>query len=301
MFLPSIVRAAFLTQLVLPALAVVHEHLAVVPSGWSKVKDAEASAPISLSVALSYQNLDQLESKVLSISTPGHPEYGKHLDINDVHDLFPPASDAPVLSWLAAAGVTNVHTTGHTVNFATTVGTASKLLNAHFAYYSDGSVQKLRTTQYSVPDHIASDIDLVFPTTSFGKAGASARTVITAKPQKPRMLTSRAVNGSCEKAITPACLKELYSVGDYQPDLSFGSRVGFGSFLGESALHSDLALYEKKFGIPDHSFSVELINGGVDDQNPITAQTGEANLDVQNIVGVGHPLPIVEYITGGSP
>ena len=44
-----------------------------------------------------------------------------------------------------------------------------------------------------------------------------------------------------------------------------------------------------------------LINGGVNDQDLNTAQIGEADLDVQNIVGVSHPLPVVEFITGGSP
>jgi tripeptidyl-peptidase-1 len=39
----------------------------------------------------------------------------------------------------------------------------------------------------------------------------------------------------------------------------------------------------------------------VNDQNPKTAQVGEADLDVQNIVGVSHPLPVTEFITGGSP
>lgn len=30
-----------------------------------------------------------------------------------------------------------------------------------------------------------------------------------------------------------------------------------------------------------------------------TDQTGEANLDVQNIIGVSNPIPIIEYSTGG--
>lgn len=293
----SIIRAGLLYQLALPALGAVHEQLAAVPNGWTKVEDADDSTTISLTVALNYQNLDQLESKLISVSTPGHPEYGKHLDLNDINVLFPPASDASVVSWLKDAGISQIHTTGSSVNFATTVGTANKLLNTNFAYYSDGAGQKLRTTQYSIPDHLAGDIDLISPTTYFGKTTA-VRSVVSIANTGVKSID---VDASCNKSITPSCLKELYGVGDYVPDPASGSRVAFSSFLNESATYADLNDYEAKFGIPSQSFSVELINGGVNDQNPVTAQNGEANLDVQNIIGVSHPLPVTEYITAGSP
>lgn len=113
--------------------------------------------------------------------------------------------------------------------------------------------------------------------------------------------TKRQVDASCQTSITPTCIKELYNVGSYTPDAKSGSVVGFGSFLNQSALYADLFDYEKYFNIPTQNFSVTLINGGTNDQDPATAQIGEADLDVQNIIGVSHPLPVVEFITGGSP
>ena len=44
-----------------------------------------------------------------------------------------------------------------------------------------------------------------------------------------------------------------------------------------------------------------LINGGVDNQDPVTEMDGEANLDAQNIIGLVDGLPVGEYITGGLP
>lgn len=108
------------------------------------------------------------------------------------------------------------------------------------------------------------------------------------------------VAASCKTLITPTCIKELYSVGNYAPDPKSGSRVGFGSFLNQSALYADLADYEAYFDIPSQNFSVTLINGGVNNQDPATAQFGEASPDVQGIIGVSHPLPVTEFITGGS-
>jgi tripeptidyl-peptidase-1 len=53
------------------------------------------------------------------------------------------------------------------------------------------------------------------------------------------------------------------------------------------------------------SFSVVLVNpedgATALPQPPSNADDGEANLDVQNIVAISHPLPITEYITAGSP
>jgi tripeptidyl-peptidase-1 len=91
----------------------------------------------------------------------------------------------------------------------------------------------------------------------------------------------------------------MYNVGDYVPKPAAGSRIGFGSFLNESAQQSDLEAYQTLFDIPTQRFTVELINGGVDDQNAPSSDIGEANLDVQLISAVSHPLPIHEFITGG--
>jgi tripeptidyl-peptidase I len=113
--------------------------------------------------------------------------------------------------------------------------------------------------------------------------------------------SKRQVDTSCQTSITPSCIKELYSVGGYTPDPKSGSVVGFGSFLNQSALYQDLFDYEKFYNIPKQNFSVILINNATNDQDPATAQIGEADLDVQNIIGVSHPLPVVEFITGGSP
>lgn len=52
------------------------------------------------------------------------------------------------------------------------------------------------------------------------------------------------------------------------------------------------------FNIPSQSFTVETINGGLDNQNALGSEVGEANLDVQLIIAVAHPLPVHEFITG---
>jgi tripeptidyl-peptidase-1 len=282
-------------------LAAVHEQLAAVPAGWIQASLPASDASISLTIGLAQQNIDQLPAKLLAVSTPGNAAYGQHMDADEVNEFFAPtaAATAAVQSWLKSAGVTQISNDGHFISFATTVGKANTLLNATFATYTSGSTSKIRTTQYSVPDALVQYIDLITPTTYFGKTVANAAIVRATKTKKST--DSVKIDASCQTSITPSCIKELYSIGSYVPDPKSGSRVGFGSFLNQSAIYADLFQYEEFYGIPHQNFSTILINGATNNQDVATAQFGEADLDAQNIVGVSHPLPVTEFITGGSP
>lgn len=294
-----------------PALAasslVSHEALAALPSGWDHVSTPAADTTIQLSVALTLENIDQLQSHLQSLSTPGSASYGQYLDSDDVAAQYGPsdASVEAVTNWLKEAGVTAIHQNGQSINFATTVSKANSLLGANFNYYSDGGATKLRTLAYSVPSDLQAAIDLVSPTTYFGKTSA-ARSIEAYKNKRASGTTTSAsssvsVAASCQTSITPACLKQLYNVGDYTPSVASGSRVGFGSFLNQSAIFDDLFTYEKVNGIPSQNWTKVIIANAPNDQNPNDGNYGEANLDVQNIVGISHPLPVTEFLTGGSP
>ncbi|KAJ5377270.1 uncharacterized protein N7496_004679 [Penicillium cataractarum] len=296
----SNVYAGLLCALAGQSMAVVWESLAAgVPSTWSLVDEPSASSTMALSIALSRQNLDQLGSKLTELSTPGKSSYGQWLSKDDIDTQFPVVDDTAVLKWLKSAGISNIATDGAVVNFTSTVETANKLLNTTFAYYKSGDSVKLRTTEYSIPSDLTDDIDVISPTVFFGKTRGAIPAPSKARMVEARKASSTEVSASCQTSITPSCLKEMYNVGDYVPEPSAGSRIGFGSFLNQSASESDLTQYEELFDIASQSFTVELLNGGVNNQNASESDLGEANLDVQLIVAVSHPLPVHEFITGG--
>jgi tripeptidyl-peptidase-1 len=94
-------------------------------------------------------------------------------------------------------------------------------------------------------------------------------------------------------------LKQLYKI-DYTPDPKSGSKAAFASYLEEYARYSDLALFEKNI-LPEavgQNFSVVQFNGGLNDQTSAN-DSGEANLDLQYMLGLAQPLPVTEYSTGG--
>nr|POE56905.1 tripeptidyl-peptidase sed4 [Quercus suber] len=313
--------SALLLALALPIHGLVHESLANLPFGWSKSEHKVSnSTAITLHLALQYQNLDKLETELAKVSTPGSPQYGQYLDIGEQNAKFAPsqASESKVLNWLKHSGATKISSDGSVVSFLTTVGNANSMLDTKFDLYTDGTTTKLRTTAYSIPQHLGDVVDFITPTTYFGstKAQGVRPNLSGTKQLNTNFPTKRQLSPSCQKTITyhssssnrtreftlltPLCLKQLYNIGNYSVDVSAGSTIAFGSFLGQSASYSDLAIFEQMFDIPSQNFTVlKLINGGVDDQDPSTEQDGEANLDVQNIIGLVDGLPVGEYITGG--
>lgn len=293
--------------------AVLLDSLNKVPQGWQAASAPAPSSKITLQVALTQQNIDQLESKLSAVSTPNSSNYGKYLDIDEINSIFAPsnASSAAVESWLKSYGVT-YKKQGSSIWFQTDVSTANKMLSTNFHTYSDSTgTKKVRTLQYSVPENLADHIDLISPTTYFGtskamralrsKNAASAVSAVAARQEPSSCKGTIVYEGRTFNVFQPDCLRTEYSVNGYTPSAKSGSRIGFGSFLNESASFSDLALFEQHFGYPSQNFTVELINGGTDlPQPPSNANDGEANLDVQNIVSFAHPLPITEFIVGGS-
>lgn len=292
--------------------AVLLDALDKVPVGWQAASAPAPSSKITLQVALTQQNIDQLESKLAAVSTPNSSNYGKYLDVDEINQIFAPSSatTAAVESWLKSYGV-DYKVQGSSIWFQTDVSTANKMLSTNFHTYTDSvGASKVRTLQYSVPENLADHIDLIAPTTFFGasKAARSLKAKNAASSVSP--LAARQEPSNCKGTIQyenrtfnvfqPDCLRTEYGVNGYTPSAKSGSRIGFGSFLNQSASSSDLALFEQHFGFASQSFAVELLNGGSNPQPPTNANDGEANLDVQNIVSFAQPLPITEYIAGGA-
>jgi tripeptidyl-peptidase-1 len=292
---------------------------ALASQGWAVARTPAAQESITLQIGLTLQNTEKMFSTLLDVSNRKSKNYGKWLDRDDVNAIVQPTSQAneAVVKWLNSEGVSKVSSDGTVVTFMTTIETANRILNADFQGYQKEGIAKVRTVEYSVPQDVADHIDIIHPTTFFGKTQAFApvhakfgRTLETLeagkveKRQQDETLdgpntVQQTVATACAKAISPSCIKQLYNVGNYTALATSGSKVGFGSFLNQSAQFGDLRQFQDYFKLPPHNFTkVEVTKGAA---NPPKAGTGEANLDAQNIVGVAYPLPIIEFLTGGSP
>lgn len=293
---------------------------ALASHGWAVARKPASQESITLQIGLTFRNIDKMFSTLLDVSNTKSPNYGKWLDRDDVNAIVQPSPQAneAVVNWLNSEGVSKVSSDGTVVTFSTTIETANRILNADFQGYERSGIAKIRTTKYSVPQDVAEHIDIVHPTTFFGKTQAFApvharfgHTIETfeaadlEKRQQPQSVTTGAntkqqtVDKACEKYISPACVKQLYNIGNYTALASSGSKLGFGSFINQTASKEDLRLFNDFFKLPNHTFTkVEVTEGAATPKKP---GFDEANLDAQNIIPLAYPLPVTEFLTGGSP
>ena len=229
---------------------------------------------------------------------------------HEIKSMLKPVEAATnaVVSWLESHNVTEIEDDSDWINFHTDVGTANKMLETQFYWYRSEYMNKerLRTLQYSVPGAVAEHITLLQPTTRFGELKPHGAQEIESQ-EMPASEAAKimykgapgAIDPACNTTITPQCLLKLYNV-HYGADPKTGVNIGFASFLEEYARYNDLDLFEENIApyALGQNFSVVSINGGLNGQTSAN-DSGEANLDNQYIVGVGHPLPVTEFTTAG--
>jgi tripeptidyl-peptidase-1 len=193
---------------------------------WVEIATPNQQSTINLTIALAQQNVDQLESRLLAVSTPGNAEYGNYLDADTANNLFAPAPGASVAvqAWLRNQGISKIGGDGHRLTFEITVESANKLLSTSFRIFQNtgSGISRVRSTQYSILDEPAEFIDFVTPTTYFGvsKPMQRPKPFVYASSKRNEAVSNNQTYKFCSTddpyrtIITPDCQKELYNVGN---------------------------------------------------------------------------------------
>lgn len=265
----------------------------------------------------------------MPVSDPDHPRYGQHLSSEEVNALVKPKEETSKLvhSWLADNGITSdrlsYSPSGDWINCHMTVGDANKLLSTSYSTYqheTDGTVV-VRTPEFSVPRELHEHIATIQPTNSFMRAKPKKTTLkistldvaeldlkqLQVDPAAPAGTAS--VAEACAGPLMVAnCLRTLYGTINYVPKATNKTSMAISNYLGELSIRSDAKIYLEKYR-PDAvagaaDFKQFSIDGGTVDQvlnaTHLQAQTGiEGALDVQTMLGIGWPVPLVSYSTGG--
>lgn len=246
-----------------------------IPKGWEHVGPASPDEPIQLRLALRQQGELALEAAVLERSTPGAANYGIHLSREEVQSYTAPSkcTETSVTEWLVEKNVPH-SIESDWVTIMTTVDVANDVFNASFGWFrqegagaenANGAHEaKLRSLSYSIPEHLTQHVDTVQPVTRFGDVKAMGSAIATAAEFFNTSSNSTTfVRGNCDSYETPGCLKQLLP-GSFESETAYG-RIGFASFLGQSARYGDLAEFISE--LAPHSgglnFSFTEINGGV--------------------------------------
>ncbi|TID01666.1 Tripeptidyl-peptidase sed2 [Colletotrichum higginsianum] len=315
------------------------EYARAPPSQWTRSRPADPDHLFSLSIALDKSR--QVEEALYSVSTPGHELYGKHLSQIEAQLLLNPDSEAldAVVSWLVEHGNADaaaINIDDHWIRLKTTVRDANMLLDADFAWFqhSDSGKEVLRTLKYSLPLDLKRSISLITPTTRFcshpmmhqapassppaeeqipggeelrkhkrSLAGSSPKLLYTlqADAAPPPLAQSAQVDPTCNRSVTPSCIRALYNV---PAGLTASPARGIGVYASQNqvAKFADFALFAKKVDPPSTgvNFSFLSINGGTIDQNQNKLSNAELNFDIQYTASLSNPVPNVELSVAGD-
>lgn len=267
----------------------------------------------------------QPEAELTSpVSDPDHARYGNHLSIAEVNDLVKPTDESTDMAreWLhehVAPEHVEASPAGDFLSFTLPIAKIEEMLQTNYSIYQheDGSTL-VRTHEWSLPLHLHEHIVAVQPTTAFIRSVPQAKTYVSVPGNAAYDPTAQDYNGKptvdkvCDTAgVTPLCLRTLYGTVDYKPKAAGRNQIGLANYLGELNNRSDASIYLERYR-PEaisgaHSFKQISIANGSLQQTPETlaqlkAGTGiEGALDVQTILGVSWPTPLLAWSTGGSP
>ncbi|PVH93299.1 subtilisin-like protein, partial [Periconia macrospinosa] len=239
------------------------------------------------------------------IATPGHAQYGNHLDQEAILAMIAPKKESVdlVQEWLdkeLPSSGSDVTVKGDYVTVQASVNTIEKLLKTEYSTFirASSSEKVLRTLQYSLPANLVGHIDMVQPTTFFGLQ--KQRSTISEWHELTDEFSTEAVldvPGCTGRGITPTCLANLYSFASAQ-NQSVGL-LGVAGFLEEYAIKSDFTSFLSNyayFSNKSKSFTCTPVNGGTCPSSPAGV---EANLDVQYAGSISSNVPMTYYSTAG--
>jgi len=234
--IPALVFALYLAgSSALPAPSSrVFEKLSNIPTGWTQDTTMRVTpeSNFRLKIHLKQTNVEAFEQKLVDMSTPNHPDYGKHMSNREIKDMMMPTdvSVLEVTSWLQTAGFASRMTRNEDWIFVdATVAEAESLLSTKYQVYQHEGSQSttVRTTEYSLPAHLHDHVQMIQPTTLFthGARGDAMHTQV-------ERVSYNGTSPSCATSITPSCLADLYGFADFNyPTNAADNKLGVCGYL----------------------------------------------------------------------
>ncbi|KAG6845432.1 hypothetical protein H0H87_009339 [Tephrocybe sp. NHM501043] len=294
------------------------------PRGWMKSGIPPADHNIVLRIGLPQPNFHLLEKHLYEVSDPYHDRYGAHLSKEETEALVAPHRDSleAVNEWLESHNIYEADIVRSPakdwVTITIPVSLAEKMLDTKYNVWKHSSGDEMvRTTSYSLPDNLHRHVDVVQPTTMFGRFKRDKSTIVwldeevEGASQKAQTLaattitdasTGAEVDASCNATITIKCLQQLYNAVGFVPSVPKQNSIGITGYLEEFANLQDLQLFyaDQRPDALNSSYKFVSVKGGLNNQTLSEAGV-EAGLDVQFAFGLSHPIPATFYSTAGRP
>lgn len=269
---------------------------------WQRKSRAASTATITPTFMLRHEDeaLRHFEKLFYDISTPGNPQYGKHLTRSQTADLLPlvPGAKDKILSMLSSFGVDEVEIFDDMIKAPMPVSIAEEMLATEIYEFQHQNGQKLLRagTRYSLPTELG---HLVYNIADLIQLPALDR------PQVQEL--EAGANGdafpsgcgsSCgSTATTPDVLAQLYGFDkNYQQEVSGGkTTMAVAAFQGQSYDTPDLTAFAQACDLNDVQVATQVgKNSPTSCEIPIIGQQLclEALLDVQYSKAVAGDIPL---------
>lgn len=286
-----------------------------VPRGWSSIGNPHPDQILDIKIGIKNKRFAELEKHLYQVSDPAHHRYRQHFSKDEVDALVKPDESVSnlVSEWLQEHGIESSECSYSSakdwISVSLPVSKIEKLLDTKYSVYKhEDGTSMVRTTEWSLPQHLHEHISTIQPTTAFLRASPMLQTVLESPgddlKEDDYAPNQSTLNGVCNfEGVTPACLRALYGTTNYVPQSKI-SHIGFTNYLGEVANRSDTEVFLKQFRPEAVSSAqtfeqISIDNGAIDNG---TAGAGyEGNLDIETIAGLVWPINITSYATGGSP
>jgi YVTN family beta-propeller protein len=288
---------------------------AAVPAGATALGSAAPASALPLEVVLKPRDPAALDRFATSVSTPGNPLYRHFLPKGQLARAFGPtaATITAVRAALVAAGLSPgpLSADGLSLPITTTVGRAETGLHTRISSYrlATGRQALADTAAPSLPSSIAAAVQSVIGLDTTAPLQSSAQR-LTADPGHHAQAAVGA--GSLDSAVTPCFtarstatsysaytadeLATAYSFDPLYDDGDVGAGATVALYELEPYQASDISAYQSCFG------SRATVTNIVIDHGPgTTYETGEAALDIEDVIGLAPQSHVEVYEAPNTP
>jgi len=280
-----------------------------IPIGAQVQGATPATQPISFDVVLRPRNQAALDAFTTAVSTPGSPQFRQFLTSAEYASQFGPtaATIATVSSRLRSLGLTVGTAQGSILPVSGSLTKVGSVLHTSFRQYRlpSGRTARANVAAPQVPTDVAGAVQAIVgldTLTQFTHASTSIDTTPSVVPGPSPSVLAPAVNANlagptaCAEAAGPPGytapqLANYYGLNSLYAGGTLGSGVTVGIIELESFTDSDIAAYQACYGT---SASVSRISVDTGTRDP-TAQSGEAALDIEDVIGLAPSAAIHVY------
>lgn len=283
---------------------------------------------LPMRIGMTQSNLHIGDELLMNVSRHDSDSYGKYYTAEEVHDIFAPSAMAveAIKSWLVSAGI-EAERISQSVNkqwmqFDAKVEEAEKIFRTTYHQYEHSATGRTTVAcdSYAIPEHLQQHVDYITPGLKLMAAGKASVASLEKRasehekrgfrtgsgkfggPRVKEVLTQDALSSilaalipSCDTAITPKCIAELYSIPQ-ATKAAAGNQLGIfeeGDFYAAEDLIEFFATLAPNIPVTTAP-KLEGIDGGT---APSVYAGGESDLDFQISYPIIYPQNSILFQT----